>query len=101
MVTRLASTLSEQECYGCSACLNVCTEGCIAMVPDEEGFLRPVVNNEECTDCGLCLSVCQVHHAMTHGPGQQKYYAAKNRDEVRIHSTSGGMFSAISDNVLA
>ncbi len=47
-----------EECCGCSACYSVCQAGAICMLPDEEGFLYPVVDAEKCVRCFRCLSVC-------------------------------------------
>lgn len=91
---------SKQECYGCSACYNICPTRCISMMPDEEGFLYPVIDQTKCIDCKACVSVCQVHNNMTGRSDKQKYYAVKNDDAVRINSSSGGIFTAISDYVL-
>ena len=71
-------------CCGCSACFAICPmssiesnilvkykflkssireesfkyTGAITMLPDEEGFLYPVVDAEKCIRCYKCLSVC-------------------------------------------
>ena len=71
-------------CCGCSACFAVCPNsssengievqyrflasserrrvfkytGAISMLPDEEGFLYPVVDASKCIRCYRCLSVC-------------------------------------------
>ena len=45
-------------CYGCGACQAVCSAEAIAMIPDAEGFLYPVINPARCVDCGRCSSVC-------------------------------------------
>ena len=51
---------NKQNCYGCSACSNICPQRCIDMTSDNEGFLYPVVDIEKCTECGLCEKVCPV-----------------------------------------
>lgn len=48
----------KKECCGCSACFAVCPAGAIVMMPDEEGFLYPVIEKEKCLKCGKCLNVC-------------------------------------------
>ncbi len=45
-------------CFGCYACYEICPAGSIAMRPDEEGFLYPVVDAEKCNRCWQCISVC-------------------------------------------
>lgn len=61
----------KKDCCGCSACFSAChcqgfggnenekdTKGAITMMPDEEGFLYPVVDAEICIRCYQCISVC-------------------------------------------
>lgn len=96
----MEAVCSKSDCYGCSACYNVCPVKCVSMLPDDEGFLYPVIDQEKCTDCGECISVCQVHQAKKISYGSQKYYAVKHSDEVRLASSSGGAFTALSDHIL-
>ena len=49
---------SKEKCCGCSACLSACPKHAIAMFPDEEGFLYPVVDAALCVGCKACLRVC-------------------------------------------
>ena len=49
---------SREECCGCGACRFACAAGAIAMLPDEEGFLYPVVDAALCVRCGRCLKAC-------------------------------------------
>ncbi|MCH5298563.1 MAG: 4Fe-4S dicluster domain-containing protein [Ruminococcus sp.] len=48
----------KENCCGCSACYAICSVGAISMLPDEEGFLYPTVDEEKCVRCYRCLSVC-------------------------------------------
>lgn len=47
-----------ENCCGCSACYAICPMNAIAMEPDEEGFLYPIVDVAVCIRCYKCLSVC-------------------------------------------
>ena len=47
------------DCCGCTACESICTHNAIKMLPDELGFLYPVVDDNLCVDCGLCQRVCK------------------------------------------
>lgn len=88
------------DCFGCGACASVCTRGAIAMKPDVEGFLYPVINDELCTDCGRCLSVCPSGYDSKASSGVS-YYALRCNDEGILHSsTSGGAFSLIAQKIL-
>jgi acetyltransferase-like isoleucine patch superfamily enzyme/coenzyme F420-reducing hydrogenase beta subunit len=75
------------------------------MPNDFEGFFYPDVNKDLCIDCGLCEKVCPV---ITPDKGKIErfelplVYAAYNIDnEIRIDSTSGGIFSALADKMFA
>ncbi len=87
-------------CCGCWACRQICPMDCITMDKDNEGFLYPKVNMEKCLDCGLCETVCPVLHQ---NPSRTPIhvYAAKNKlKEVRMQSSSGGIFTIIAEEVI-
>lgn len=70
------------------------------MLPDEEGFLQPVVDAAKCVRCGKCEAICPVLH-----PGKPRkplaVYAAKAKDdELRWGSASGGVFTVLAQDVL-
>lgn len=91
----------KKDCYGCSACFNICPVSTITMEPDDEGFLYPVIGND-CIDCNLCRDICpklvKGHYKESSSPD---FFVAKHKSEdVLMKSTSGGMFSALSDAIL-
>ena len=90
----------KKNCCGCHACASVCGKHCITMQADSEGFLYPVVDKVACTDCGLCEKVCLViHQDVSHEPIST--YIAINRDEeVRLASSSGGIFTLLAEKVI-
>ena len=74
---------------------------CIQMIPDEEGFLYPVVDTETCIHCGRCEQVCPVSAKREEKSFPQEAYVLQHRDEdVRHESTSGGAFSAIAEWII-
>lgn len=92
--------VDRKECTGCSACFSVCPEKCITMNEDEDGFYYPEVNHDECTKCSLCINICPVINVsiVKNAP---KAYACINNDELlRIQSSSGGIFTAIANEIL-
>lgn len=52
--------IEKEECCGCTACYAICPESAITMLPDEEGFDYPVVDESKCIRCYRCLKVCPV-----------------------------------------
>jgi coenzyme F420-reducing hydrogenase beta subunit len=93
----------KENCSGCTACMNICSKNAISMQVDEEGFLYPHINNELCVECGLCTRICPFHddYSTNENFDTPLVYAVKHKsDDVRLSSSSGGMFTAISDYVL-
>lgn len=54
----------KNKCCGCSMCVQICPVGkkkgqsAIIMMPDEEGFLYPVVDGSLCIRCYKCVNIC-------------------------------------------
>ncbi len=92
----------EGSCTGCTACQAICPRDAISMVRDREGFSRPRVDPSKCVDCGLCTAVCPaLHPAAREDRSLPAAFAAWNKDsEIRRDSTSGGVFSALAEDIL-
>ena len=94
-------TLTNQtNCCGCSACANVCPKNCISIHADEEGFLYPQVDKAACVNCGLCEKVCPILNKPQTFPVLKTYAAKHNSTEIKLKSSSGGMFSALAEIIL-
>lgn len=93
---------AKEKCTGCSACYNICPVGAITMEADEEGFLYPQIDQSICIDCFRCVNICPVIKKGNYKyDNQADYYAAQHKSEAVLRkSTSGGVFTAISDAVL-
>lgn len=92
----------KQTCVGCGACATACQKNAIAMRADAEGFLYPVFDNDKCVDCSLCQKVCPVKNQVRAVSLEPQYWAAKcDDDEVRMRSSSGGVFSLLAREVLS
>ena len=105
---RLSLFHSAEECCGCTACYSICPTHAIQMKADDEGFLYPSINEKLCIGCHLCEKVCAFKQ-----DGKNKVYMGNPcteplhtyavrhcSEEVRMQSRSGGIFTAISDDVL-
>ena len=90
----------KKDCCGCHACASVCAKHCITMQEDSEGFLYPVVDTSTCTDCGLCEKVCPVIHQSASVAPQATYIAINRDEEMRLQSSSGGIFTLLAEQII-
>ena len=93
------SILDKKECTGCSVCAQVCPHNCIKMIETKEGFHYPVIDEKLCTDCGLCVKKCHALNDNFKTDFNQEFYDVRASDEIRMKSSSGGMFTLIADYV--
>lgn len=92
---------AREYCTGCAACRYSCCRSAISMHPDEEGFLRPYIDEKKCISCGKCARNCPILNE-THCWTPLRCCAAFVKDAaVRQKSASGGVFAALSRCVLA
>ena len=89
-------------CTGCSACMTQCPRDAITMAPREKGFMYPKIDSEKCVDCGYCQKICPVLGAeRLYQQEPPVAFAAQHYVEgVLKNSSSGGVFTAISDYFL-
>ena len=89
------------KCYGCRACEQICPKQAIEMKANPEGFLYPVLTREKCIKCGLCFKVCPYDTPSSMNTPVQAVAAQYKNGEALLASSSGGLFSAAADYVLA
>lgn len=95
---------TKEECCGCGACVVVCPTQCITMQRDEEGFDYPVIDEELCIDCGRCLATCPIIEpplTTEHRVPPQAVAAWNLNKAIRSNSSSGGVFSALAEDVIS
>lgn len=91
------------KCSGCHACYSICPKKCINMVRDEEGFLYPEVVEEKCINCGLCEKICPILNLRSADKKIEDisaYAMINNDEEVRLKSSSGGVFTLLANYVI-
>lgn len=99
----MINIIDKSLCNGCNTCTVACPiDECIIMNMDKEGFFYPNVNMDTCIDCDLCEKVCPYipEKLLTKKEPQRLekplvYAAYSKNHEVRVDSTSGGIFSEL------
>lgn len=93
----------KEDCCGCNACGDICPKHAISFKTDNEGFWYPEVDQNLCIDCKLCEKVCPIIHAeevKTNDFEKPSVFAAIHKNlEIRFDSTSGGLFSALAEEI--
>lgn len=93
----------KKDCCGCNACADACGHEAIIFRTDTEGFWYPEVDKNKCVNCGLCEQTCPQLHALELKRNdfvQPECHAAIHKNiEIRFDSTSGGMFTALAENI--
>lgn len=93
--------LKKEQCYGCSACINICPKKAISMKQDEKGFYYPHIDQNLCIHCGLCTKACPSIQRANKNEKLIRSYACKNKnDDIRMKSSSGGIFTLLAQYVL-
>lgn len=89
------------DCCGCALCASVCPKNAITM-QRSNGFLYPVIDQSLCVDCGLCAKKCPFGREKQEDSNCLDAYAVKHTDEQVVqNSSSGGVFTAVSDYILS
>lgn len=96
----MINILDKSKCCGCSACLHICPKHSITFKEDQEGFLYPNVDKSTCIECGLCEKVCPVLNQDQERKPLQVYAAKHTDDEIRMKSSSGGIFTLLAEHII-
>lgn len=95
-------TANRADCSSCETCANICPKNAIKMIRDAEGFAYPKIDSELCIKCGKCDATCPalnfVKKTATKFP--MTFVATYDNEKILRHSSSGGIFSALSEIVL-
>lgn len=105
----LAQIIDGGLCHRCGSCIGICPTKVLALDTEEYPSVK---NLSACTDCDLCVRVCpgdefdvfNFHQQQygapatledTHGPFERGVLAYSTDPQIREHSTSGGLVTAI------
>lgn len=97
----MENTIKKELCSGCMACQNMCPKKAIKIEYERDGFAYPKIDNSKCIDCKLCQKVCPILNKLEENTSEIEVYACKNKnEEVRMNSSSGGVFTLIAEWIL-
>ena len=98
--TNNINKLNRNDCTGCSVCSLVCPNGAITMIETKEGFYFPSIDENKCTNCGICALKCHSLNPNFKTDHKKEFYEVTAPDEIRMKSSSGGMFTIIANYFL-
>ena len=85
------------KCTACKACVNICPVNAIHFKTDEEGFAYPVIDEQKCIHCSKCVNKCHAIVKISNSKERSEaFYGWHKNQEIRRQSSSGGIFSAMS-----
>ena len=88
-------------CTCCTACSSACPKNCITIMKDENSFPFPHIDISVCINCGLCEKVCPVLHPEDFRHEPAAFAAYSRDDDIRMSSSSGGVFTELAGEILA
>lgn len=98
----MIDVLAPSQCTLCGACADRCPINAISFDKEYMGGHYPQIDMERCVQCGLCVKACPVMHPVKETENRLQCHVAANHDNaVRSQSSSGGIFSALAEAILA
>lgn len=95
--------IKKELCTGCYACMNACPINCIRLEQDNEGFGYPLIDTNNCNNCGLCIKSCPSMNEKDFSAefkNPDVYAGWSLEDNIRLNSSSGGIFSEIATKII-
>jgi len=99
MDQNISNVILQGECTGCGACINICPGNALSYTHDVYGFIMPRINEDKCISCGKCLKVCPAKNNKKQNV-LETYAAICYDEDIRFHSSSGGLFGTIASFIL-
>lgn len=89
----------ENNCTGCSACLNICPQNAVSVIENQQGALVSNVN-DSCINCGACVKVCPINKQDKQHGDITCYAAWSKFDDLRENCASGGISSSLAKEMI-
>lgn len=97
---RKVNLCDHNDCTGCMVCAGVCTKKAISIQIDDEGFSHPIIDDNVCVGCNMCVKTCPVLSPIDKYEKGDVYAAWSESDNIRLKSSSGGIFSELAIAIL-
>lgn len=82
-------------------CYNLCPVNAITIKGDRYGFSIPEIDSVKCIKCNICKSKCPQNNDKNKFLMSKDVYAMWSKDtNLRMDSTSGGVFSGLAEAVI-
>ena len=88
------------QCTGCMACYSVCSQKCISITTDNEGFYYPMIDKKRCVGCHKCEMVCHCFGQKPLSNFRRSFYGCSKDNSVLNKSTSGGAFYHLAERTV-
>ena len=90
---------TKNSCCGCTACESICPKHAITMLPDENGFIYPYIDQKKCINCNLCKNVCSYQNRLPSYSSKKVFVAVSQNTDIST-SASGGLFASLAKSIL-
>ena len=94
MSETIMTVCQENQCAGCMACVNTCSQGAITIQMQAMKY-NAVIQQNLCVNCGACHKVCPQNNLPNLCEPVSWYQGWSANDEIRKRGTSGGLAGAI------
>lgn len=99
----MIDSIPAEQCTLCGSCYNACPVNAISFKKAYLDFQYPTIDMDRCIGCGRCEKACPLlADKCKPEPGYPVAFAARSKsEEVRLHSSSGGVFYELASKILS
>ena len=98
----MINKVGQNNCTICQACKNICPKEAIKLEKNIHEYSYPIIDMNLCINCGKCEKACPVLKPLEGEKKLKKLYSAKNiNEDIRENSSSGGVFTALAEEIIS